>query len=215
MGRGGHPLRSKPEPGRACFGARTFLAVLNCLDLNDILHSLQTDFGSRMDVLKWWSCSYWFAKIQIACGFFFCCFGEGAAEISYTHPGSSCETKTMCANHFVPPHAANRKEGSGGGRPKTGMEETLPEANAIWGRGGSRASDSASVWADVFLLRQPQHSAGRTFATCNQFRSSSYLRGCRGHFIRRNIGGLDTCSFLYTREQGWSNIVCIIPSFIL
>ena len=50
---------------------------------------------------------------------------------------------------YVLLHAANRKEGDGGGRPTTGEEEALPKANAIWRRGVAGGWESAFVWADV------------------------------------------------------------------
>lgn len=61
---------------------------------------------------------------------------------------------------YVLLHAANRKEGDGGGRPTTGEEEALPKANAICRRGVAEGCAPAIVWADVFLPGQPGSSAG-------------------------------------------------------
>lgn len=62
---------------------------------------------------------------------------------------------------YVPLHAANRKEGDGGGRPTTGEEGALPKANAICKRGVAQGQEPAVVWADVSLPGQPQSSAGK------------------------------------------------------
>lgn len=151
----------------------------------------------------------------------FLCFSgkEQRKSATYIHAASVKQILCMLIidKMYMPPHAANRQEGDGGGRPTTGEEETLPKANAIWCRGVAKGREPASVWADVLSQSRHGPQLANTFTTSPEAYVSFCPRG-RSEEERRNIFSpprarqLKGTSFLHSCLHPFSHLLLYSPT---